>query len=586
MTDNSNNAPPAITAWGIIKPYWVSEDRWRAGGLLALIVVMNLALVGLNVWLNNWYRIFYNAIQQYNYPVFLRSILEYAAVAIVYILLGAYSQYFRQMLEFRWRQWLTSKYLNEWFDKQAYYRVERDGLMDNPDQRLSDDLRVLTSLTLDLSVGLLRNAVNLGSFILILWNISGRLAFSMAGIHVSIPAYMVWAALVYAVLGSWATYRLNRRLVPINYQQQCVEADFRFGLIRVRENAEPIALYRGETAEQGTLKGAFGHIRNNWRLVMRYTRRLNIVTLSYGQLAVVFPYIMAAPRYFTKQITFGDYTMIANAFGNVSDSASWFINSYDSLAQWRATVNRLREFHRIMQVQHPDEAQTGVQAETETDSAPRCLRLERTPVPQITTRNLMLALPDGKPLAHVRDIAIAPGSRWLVRGPSGAGKSTFMRALAGLWPFGDGKIGMPDDARVMFVSQQGYLPIGTLKAALAWPSLPDAFSDAACRDALDACGLAEYAARLDESGHWSRILSPGEAQRLAGARVLLHQPDYLFLDEATSALDAGNEARLYRVFTERLPHAAIVSIAHHESVTGFHQNTLEIGQAPQEPVAA
>jgi len=573
MDQNSNNTPPAITAWGIIKPYWVSEDRWRAWGLLARVIAMSLALVGLNVWFNHWYRIFYDAIQQYNYSLFIESILKFTVVAIVYILLSAYGTYFSQMLEFRWRQWLTEKYLRQWFSHRAYYNSERDGLMDNPDQRISNDLEALTRLTIDLSVGLLRNIANLAAFILILWKISGPLAFSVAGMHIFIPAYMVWAALVYAVLGSWLTYYFNRRLVPINYQQQRVEADFRFGLIRVRENAEPIAMYRGEEAEQDALKGVFGHIRNNWRLVMRFTRRLGIVQSSYGQLAIVFPYLMAAPRYFTKQIALGDYTAIANAFGNVSSSASWFINNYDSLATWRATVNRLREFHRVMQAQQSEAL--------EPENANSNIQLNHAATPSIATRSLKLTLPDGTPLAPVRDIDITPGSRWLVRGPSGAGKSTFMRALAGLWPFGDGRINLPDNAQMMFVPQQNYLPIGTLKAALAYPSPAQAFSDAACRDALNACGLAEYAARLGEAAHWSRTLSPGEQQRLAGARALLHQPDYLFLDEATSALDANNEARLYRALTERLPQTAIVSIAHRTSVAQFHQETLDIGSAMQ-----
>ena len=577
MIDNSKN-PADITAWGLIKPYWVSEDRWKARGLLALVIAMNMTMVAANVWFNSWQRTFFDAIQQYNYPVFKYSLLQFTVIALALILLGSYRTYFRQMLEFRWRQWLTNRYLNDWLGDRAYYRIERDNLADNPDQRVSADLQGLASASLNLSLGLLSTTVTLFSFIVILWNLSGAFAFHMFGTEFSIPGYMVWAALIYAAVGSWVTHKVNHPLVSINYQQQRVEADFRFSLIRIRENADQIALYQGERSEEQQLKGVFSHIRENWRLIMRFTRRFNIVVISYSQLASVFPYIAAAPKYFSKSISFGMYQQVTGAFGTVSDSFSWFINNYDSLAEWRATVNRLREFHRVMRSQHLHESVV-------EGTAHGGINVHVTDTDSIEVTNLRLQRPNGEPMANVGSFTIAPKTRWLVRGPSGAGKSTLMRTLAGLWPFGEGTIEKPTDAKLLFIPQRSYLPIGTLKAALCYPSEASAYSDEACREVLTVCRLPELADRLGESTHWERSLSPGEQQRLAAARALLQQPDFLFLDEATSALDPENESIIYNALIERLPNAAIVSVAHRKTLEAFHEHTLFIERAVEREAA-
>lgn len=577
MTDKPNESAD-ITAWGLIKPYWVSEDKWKAWGLLALVIAMNMTMVAANVWFNSWQRTFFDAIQQYNYPVFKYSLLQFTVIALALILLGSYRTYFRQMLEFRWRQWLTNKYLNDWLGDRAYYRIERDSLADNPDQRVSADLQGLASTTLNLSLGLLSTTVTLFSFIVILWNLSGALAFHAFGTEISIPGYMVWVALIYAALGSWITHKVNHPLVSINYQQQRVEADFRFSLIRIRENADQIALYQGEPSEERALKGVFGHIRDNWRLIMRFTRRFNIVVISYSQLAIVFPYIAAAPKYFSKSISFGVYQQVTGAFGTVSDSFSWLINNYDSLAEWRATVNRLREFHRVMRSQHLHESVV-------EGTAHGGINVHVTDTDSINVTDLRLLRPDGEPMANVGSFRIAPKSRWLVRGPSGAGKSTLMRTLAGLWPFGEGTIDMPAGAKTLFIPQRSYLPIGTLKAALCYPSDASTYSDEACREALGICRLAEFADRLGESAHWERSMSPGEQQRLAAARALLQKPDFLFLDEATSALDPDNESVVYNALIERLPNAAIVSVAHRKTLEAFHDQTLFIERAVERVAA-
>ncbi|PRG25743.1 ABC transporter ATP-binding protein/permease [Burkholderia multivorans] len=558
-----------VSAWSLIKPYWVSSEWKVAWALLVTIIVINLCVVWINVQLNKWNAQFYNALQTKNVHDFPHLMMQFSMLAFGFIILAVYGLYLRQMLGFRWRQWLTDRFLGEWLGDRAFYRIERDRLADNPDQRVADDLQAFATTTLSLSLDLLSTVVTLASFITILWTLGGALTLSLGATPVSIPGYMVWAAALYAVVGSLVIQKVGRPLVSINYQQQRVEADFRFGLIRVRENAEQIAFYDGEDTENRNAQGLFLRIRDNWWRVMKYTKRLTFVNAFYGQIAIIFPFVVAAPRYFAGAFTLGVLMQISSAFGTVSDSFSWFLNSYRTLVEWRATVNRLREFKRVMRTSHLKES---LSPATEHGG----INLHYVNAAKLSTSSLKLALPNGNALANIGSVTIEPGSRWLVVGKSGSGKSTFMRALAGLWPFGDGAIDAPVGARMMFVPQSSYLPIGTLKAALAYPSAPDAFGDDACRDALRACHLEDYVDRLDETAHWTRVLSPGEQQRLAGARVLLHKPDFLFLDEATSALDADNEARLYRLFAERLPKAAIVSIAHRESLAAFHGGTINV----------
>ncbi|KWD70966.1 ABC transporter ATP-binding protein/permease [Burkholderia ubonensis] len=575
MTQSTPTAPDApqderpVSAWSLIKPYWVSSEWKVAWGLLVTIVVINLCVVWINVKLNQWNAQFYNALQAKNVHDFPGLLMQFSALAFGFIILAVYGRYLRQMLGFRWRQWLTNRFLNEWLGDRAFYRIERDRLADNPDQRITDDLQSFATTTLSLSLDLLSTVVTLVSFITILWSLAGALTFTLSGTPIAIPGYMVWAAALYAVVGSLIIQKVGHPLVSINYQQQRVEADFRFGLIRVRENAEQIAFYDGEDTENGNARNLFMRIRDNWWRVMKYTKRLTFVLSFYGQIAIIFPLVVAAPRYFAGAFSFGVLMQISSAFNTVSDSFSWFINSYSTLVEWRATVNRLREFKRVMRASHLKES---VSPATERGG----INLHYVDSERLSTSSLKLALPNGNALADIGSVTIEPGSRWLVIGKSGSGKSTFMRALAGLWPFGDGAIDAPVSARMMFVPQTSYLPIGTLKAALTYPATADTYSDDACRDALRACRLEEYVDRLGETAHWTRVLSPGEQQRLAGARVLLHKPDFLFLDEATSALDADNEARLYHLFNERLPQAAIVSIAHRESLAAYHGGTINV----------
>ncbi|MFM0198955.1 ABC transporter ATP-binding protein/permease [Paraburkholderia fungorum] len=573
MTNRSSGPasglPDHVSAWSLIRPYWVSEERGTAWGLLIAIIAMDLLLVGINARLNIWNRDFYDALESRNVHEFPQLMLMFAGLAFASITISVYNRYLRQMLGFRWRQWLTTRYLQEWLGDGTFYRIERGRLVDNPDQRIAVDLDLLATATLSLTLDLLSTVETLVWFSIVLWSTAGALVIMMGGMPVQIQGYMFWAAVAYAIVGSLLTNKVGHPLVSINYQLQRVEADFRFGLIRLRENAEQIALYDGMRTEKSNAEDLFGRIRENWWRLMRYTRRYSFVVNFYGQIADIFPIVVASPRYFSGALSFGTLMQIADAFGSVSESLSWFINNYDTLVEWRATVNRLREFKRVVRQPRLKESMSPA-------TGHGGIKLHYVDEMQLVTRNLVLALPNGETLASVPDIVVKPGSRWLVRGPSGSGKSTLLRALAGLWPFGNGSIDAPVGARMMFIPQQNYLPLGTLKAALAYPASAEAFNDDDCRGALRECGLEDYVDRLQESDQWWRILSPGEQQRLAAVRVLLHKPDYVFLDEATSALDTENEARLYRLFTERLPQGAIVSVAQHESLEQFHQETLDI----------
>jgi putative ATP-binding cassette transporter len=561
--------PDRVSAWSLIRPYWVSEERKIAWGLLIATVAMDLLLVGISAWLNTWNRDFYDALGSRNVHEFPRLMLMFAMLALAFCAISVYNRYLRQMLGFRWRQWLTTRYLQEWLDYSTFYRIERDRLIDNPDQRIAVDLDLFATTTLSLTLDLLSTVETLVWFSIVLWSTAGALVVMAGGSAVQIPGYMLWAAVAYALVGSLLTNKVGHPLVPINYQLQRVEADFRFGLIRLRENAEQIAFYDGMQTEGANAGDRFGRIRENWWQLMRYTKRYSFVVSFYGQLADIFPIVVASPRYFAGALSFGTLMQITDAFGSVSGSLSWFINNYDTVVEWRATVNRLREFKRVMQQPRLKESMSPA---TEHGG----INLHYIDASQLVTHNLALALPNGETLTNVRNIAIKPGSRWLVRGASGAGKSALLRALAGLWPFGEGSIDAPVDARMMFIPQQSYFPVGTLKAALTYPAAAEVFSDEDCCEALHACRLEDYVDRLQESGDWARVLSPGEQQRLVAVRVLLHEPDYVFLDEATSALDSENEAHLYGILSERLPKAAIVSIAQRESLAQFHQETLDI----------
>ncbi len=560
-----NLASTIAMIWRLSVPYFRSEDRWPGRILLGALIAIELLLVAAQVILNEWYNRFYNTLQDRNWSGFTSAILFFCVLAAVYTVLAVYQLYLNQWLQIRWRRWMTQSYLGQWLDAANHYRMQLLGdAADNPDQRIADDLQMFVQYTLTIGLGLLNSVVTLGSFIVILWNLSAHAPLTMFGASFSVPGYLVWAALIYAVVGTVLTHLIGWRLIPLHFQQQRFEADFRFNLVRTRENAEQIAALRGEAAERAHHLGRFGLVVANWMALMQRQKQLTFFTQSYTQASVIFPYIVVSPAYFAGAMQLGGLMQTASAFNSVQNALSYFITAYRTIAEWRAVVARLSGFEQAI-------------------AAGRAAAI-RSPAIEIVPRTggafalegLDVRLPGGEPIVAAEHLVVSAGERILVSGPSGAGKSTLFRAIAGIWPFGSGRVGVPKGARMMLLPQRPYFPTGKLAAAVAYPAQPGTFDDGRIADVLHAVGLAPLAARLGEEDHWNRTLSQGEQQRLSIARALLHAPDYLFLDEATAALDEPAEAALYRLLQERLKGAAIVSIGHRAALNAFHRRRVEL----------
>jgi putative ATP-binding cassette transporter len=549
-------------AWAIARPYWFSEDRWAGRGLLVSVIALNLGIVFINVLLNKWNNAFYNSLQDKDYAVFVSQLFKFTYLAGAYIVVAVYQLYLNQMLQIRWRRWLTDVYLAAWLKEKAYYQMQLHATeTDNPDQRIAEDLRLFVSTTLGLALGFLRAIVTLVSFVAILWTLSGP--FTIPGIHLTVPGYMVWAALLYAIVGTWLTDWIGRPLVTLNFNQQRYEADFRYSLVRFRENAEGVALYHGEADELRGFRDRFGNVVRNWWGIMRQQKRLTSFTAGYGQAAIIFPFVVAAPRYFRGEFALGGLMQTASAFGQVQDSLSYMISSYTDIAEWRAVVARLAGFNQALE-------------QVRTEAAIQGIRHDETPAGGLGVEHVHLALPDGQTLVEDASFALRRGDTALISGPSGAGKSTLFRAIAGIWPFGRGRITMPAGDRVLFLPQKPYLPLGTIREVVSYPMPPAGISDALLREALAAVELPQLGDRLDESANWALRLSPGEQQRIAFARALVQKPDWLFLDEATSAIDEAAEGRLYTLLRERLPGVTLISVGHRSTLRPFHARRLVV----------
>jgi putative ATP-binding cassette transporter len=565
-------------AWVLAKPYFWSEEKWAARGLLAVIIALNLLNVFISVVFNYWQNSFFNAIQAYDKKTVINLLFFYQVtpgsrfpmpgfceIAFVAIILAVYAFYLNQMLQIRWRQWSTKDFVRNWLADRAYYNISLGGVtgqaIDNPDQRISEDLRDFTTNTLALGIDFISNVVTLFSFIFVLYAVSG--AITLFGVKIN--GYMVWVALLYSIVGTFFTQWIGRKLIPLSFNQQKVEADFRYGLIRVRENPEAIALYKGESDEILSLSERFEAVRANFWAIMRRTKALNFFTIGFSQIAGIFPIVVILPRYFAKQIGFGALTQIPNAFGQVQGAFSWFVTSYQSLVTYRATVSRLHGF-------------------TEAVSAARAASLAGPQVAQqgsaLTLENLTLSLPDGRKLLNNASLTLPPGEPVVLSGPSGAGKSTLFRAIAGIWPFGTGAISRPAGS-ALFLPQRPYFPLGSLKRTLAYPAAETSLDDATILEALTAVGLETLSPRLHETENWNQILSGGEQQRLAIARALITKPDWLFLDEATAALDTTLATRIHNTLRQKLPGTTIIAISHHQAeIPTARHLTLTPGEVP------
>ncbi|MDD4942209.1 MAG: ABC transporter ATP-binding protein/permease [Rhodoferax sp.] len=570
-------------AWALTRPYFASDPKWQARALLAAIVVLNLALVYLAVLFNEWNKLFYDALQDKNASVFWSQLGRFSYLAVIFIVVAVYKFYLTQLLELRWRAWMTRHYLQRWLSNHAFYQLELMRFAnppnptqapgspatpqrppDNPDQRIQEDINQFTSYSISLTMGLLNAVVTLASFVGILWALSGGFAFTLGATEVNIPGFMVWMALLYCLAGSVITHYIGRPQIKLNFEQQRLEAEFRHHMVRVREYSEAIALDRGAAVEQTQLNGRFDRVLDNTLALIKAQKSLVWFTSFFGQAAVVFPFVVAAPRFFSGAIALGELMQISSAFGQVQGALSWFVDNYSSLAAWRATTDRLTSFEASFKALTPV---------NQAQAAPIFDALEGT--------DLHLALPNGVVLLDGAQVRAAAGERIVLQGPSGSGKSSLFRTFADIWPYASGHVQCP--AQAMFMPQRPYFPNGTLRQALAYPHDAAAFSEDGMRAALALAQLPDLCNQLGQEAAWGQTLSGGEQQRLAVARVLLKKPRWVFADEATSALDEATEKIIYKQLLALVDQAqgTLISIAHKPTVAAFHTTQWVLVPQPE-----
>ena len=554
--------------WYLTKSYWQSEEKKKAFFLLACIIALTLGVVYMLVLLNQWNNSFYSALQNYDAKKIFDELIHFSWLAAIYILLAVYSYYLQQMLILNWRRWLTTRFIDIWLQNKTYYNLQMFGKdTDNPDQRISEDVRQFVEMTLSFGIGILKAFCTFASFVVILYNLSGSLSFTFMGKTWTINGYMLWASLLYSVIGTYITHIVGRKLVKINFIQQKYEADFRFSMIRLRESAESVAFYRGEAQEGSVFKQRFKMLLDNfWKLVNKQ-KQLVFLNSGYSQIAIIFPFVVAMNRYLTKEVTLGGLMQVASAFGRVQDSLSYFVDMYSSIAQWQAVVMRLTCFGHHMHDVYQQAERFHVERFAAADV--------------VEVNNMQINLPDGKPLLENISFTLHPGHNVLIKGVSGSGKSTLLRAISGIWPFVDGKIFLPERDKLMFIPQKSYLPLGTLRAALNYPGNKP-IDDTELIYLMDLCQIGYLKDKLDLEADWSHVLSVGEQQRLAFVRAHIQQPQWLFLDEATSALDEDTEANMYRLLQERLQQTTVVSVGHRSTLNKYHELVLRLNKSTRQ----
>jgi len=557
-------------AWRWLREWLTAKDRGNARLLILGVVALTIAQVMVQMRFNTWNRDFFNALDKRDSGAFRHQIMVFLMLAAASMAAAVYQLYLKQLLQLGWREWLTRRLSEGWLHDGRQYQLEAGAAeADNPDQRIAEDVRVATELAIEFTVGLLISASMLVAFVGILWSLSGPLDIVLAGYNVHVAGYMVWAAVLYACIGSGLTWLVGRPMVGLNVRRTTAEADFRFGLTRAREGGESIALIRGEADERRGLTLLFGEVRDAVRNLMRSQRNLMWLTSAYGTLAMIFPTVVAAPAYFAGAMTLGGLMQVGAAFGQVQAALNWFVDSFPRIAEWRSAVSRLVAFQDALddlEAIATDPTQPTIMMEELAADAPHRLELDA----------LEIAFINGTTVIADAFAVIEPGERVLIKGESGTGKSTLFRAIGGLWPWGGGRIVTPPRTDMAFLPQRPYLPLGTLAGTLCYPASPDDFEPEAKVDALTQVGLGHLTERLADDQRWDRVLSLGEQQRLAFARLLLQKPAWIFLDEATAALDEPNQDAMMTLLTEALPNSAIVSIGHRPGLEVFHTRTLTL----------
>lgn len=550
--------------WRLVRLYWTSNDAKWGALLLGGAIALQVGTVYANVLVANAQRDVVNALGDRNATVFGSSILVLTAVMMLAVVVPAYAEWLQQRLRVRWRAWLTAHFVERWIGPRAFCLadIHRDAV-DNPDVRISEDIRDFVASALGLSLTLLSAVVTLVSFSAMLWNISSGWQIPISGSMREIPGLLLWMAVGFALFSMWITNRVGRRLVPINFDRIRFEADFRYGLVRCRDHVEAISLMHGAEVEHRGARSRFEKVVGNFHDLIGAQRNLSILTQGIGVANSLVPLVVAGLAYFADVLTLGVITQTRFAYGQVAGGLAWFVNAYQEIARWRANIERLSSFSDAIDA-------------TAREFEGTKIRIDREEPPRIELDDLSVEAPRGRVLLRDLTAAIAPGDRVAILGPAGSGRTTLMRALAGIWPFGKGRIGEPPRERMFFLTQQPYLPIGSLRQAIAYPSPAAAFTDAAIDDALHAFELGPFAGRLDEVEPWDQVLSAHEQQRLALARVILHAPAWVLLDEATASLDAATEERVYETLVARVPRAAIVSVAERPGVLGLLPRRLRL----------
>lgn len=570
--------PPSIAYEGrsaaaeslvLAKTLWRSRYRLGVTLLAAGILIVLVGNMFGQIYLNDWNGAFFDAIAKRNLGELGHQLLIFAGIVAFLLSLVVGQTWMQQMLKVRLREWLTRHLLDDWLARGRAYRLGLAGELGvNPDQRIEEDTRKLTDLSAGLAVGLVQASILLVSFIGILWSLSNHLVFVVHGYHFSIPGYMVWCAITYALIGSLLTWRVGLPLIGLNAQLYSREAELRFALVRVSESAESIALHHGEDDERRQLEGTVDRVISTMSRLTGAVSKLTWITSGYGWLAIIVPTLVASPGYFSGTLTLGGLMVVVGAFNQVQASLRWFVDQFPSVADWRATLHRVSAF------------KAAIDRLDRSDETVEHIRMTRHPHNKLAFDEVSVLFSDGRVVIAETSVEIALGERVLIVGESGAGKSTLFRALAGLWPWGTGTIRLPDPDTMMFMPQRPYLPLGTLRAALAYPDAPDAFPHAAIVAALKRVGLSEFLPMLDLPARLDKSLSLGQQQLIGFARLLLHKPCWVFLDEATSALDELSQKRVMSMFDEELAGATVVSIGHRPGLEAFHPRVLHLVRSP------
>jgi putative ATP-binding cassette transporter len=559
----------------LLKRFWTSaRGYWGHGGdkLAWFCSIALIALIGINVsfqyGINVWNRGLFDAIEQRNAEQVYSLAALFPPLVLGSVLLVTSQVYVRMLMQRRWRSWLTKSLIARWLTNGRYYQLNLiGGDHQNPEARISEDMRIATESPVDFTAGVISAFVSASTFIVVLWSIGGALTLPMFGSYVTIPGFLVVAAVVYAIITSSSIAFIGRNFVKVSERKNQVEAEFRYTLTRVRENGESIALLGGEEEERNDLDRTFANVREQWRQLARQYMRTTLVSHSSMLIAPVVPVLLCAPKFLDGSMSLGQVMQAASAFTIVQGAFGWLVDNYPRLADWNACARRVASLMVSLD---------GLEQAEQSETVGRIKRGETQGETMLSLNEVSVSLGDGTAVVKETEVQIEPGERVLVAGESGSGKSTLVRAIAGLWPWGDGSVDFRPDMELFMLPQKPYIPSGTLRRAVAYPKSADSWTADEIHSALDKVGLGHLGEKIEDDAPWDHTLSGGEKQRLAFARLLLNGPDIIVLDEATSALDDKTQDKIMQMMIDELPDATILSVAHRVELEAFHSRKITL----------